>query len=1446
MESLGINIGSSSIKIVLLDGNTIKSSRVIAHDGNFIDTLKHVLTGYTIPANILSLATGTEGRFLLKMNNVVESVCIEEALKQLDYKVNAVVSLGGENSVVYSIDSDGKIINNFSGNKCASGTGEFLKQQLGRMNMSLEDINDVPDSSKVHPLSSRCSVFMKSDCTHKLNKGEATKDDIVLSLSNVMATKVVDFLHKARINNGKVLLSGGVTKNRFLVKFVREMMPSVEFIVPEIAPYFEAYGAALMARKAGSQYPPINELFKSHSIDFGKYKNLISAKDRVKYLDPIRGKLKAGGEYILGVDGGSTTTKAVLIDIDTNEIVASHYGRTHGDPVKALKNCLLELKKQIKNEIGEEKINISLASTTGSSREILGVFLETPAVYNEIIAHAVGTTYFKEDIDTIFEIGGQDAKYVLLKNKVPIDYAMNEACSAGTGSFLEESASGDLNIRNVWEIGEYALKAEDPLKFGEHCSAFINSDIRKAIQFGASREDITAGIITSIVSNYLNRVVGNRTIGQGIVLQGGVAKNRAVPLAFAMLLDKDITIPPDPELLGCFGVGLLAKEKLHDGFIKKGSFDLDHIMGTEIIYERVFTCKSCDNFCPIRVINVNSHKYLFGGRCNKYANIRKKKLFDESRIFNYIEMREDLMFKECAPDPAALMKKREYVIGIPRAFSIYTLWPFYSWFFHTLGIEIKLSKDICHEGIARTEGSYCFPAEIAHGAVQDIVNSNVDYIFVPHYRDMKGYEDHGHANFCPITQALPYYIRKAFPEISEERFITPVISFKYGLEKALESFIEMGNLLGINKSEIENAFKVANEKQEEFFQKYKKLGVEALERAEKADHPVIAVLGRPYNAFTRDANMGIPLKFTSRGYSVIPYDMLPYEKENIFDNMYWYYGQQDMKAAVLIKNVKNLFITYITNFSCAPDSFILHYIKWTMGTKPFLILELDSHSADAGIDTRIEAFLDIIDGYKLKYSGLDEARYDNGLKFINNGVDKIHVKNILTGDRIEIYNNKKVKLLLSNMGQLSSELIAATIRQIGIHAEAMPLPDIYTLQIARSYMSGKECLPSQLVLGSALKYFISEKFKKDEIYLVFVPSTTGPCRTGQYYIFYENLFRDLRLENVLVVVVDSDNSYNELGPSFSKNAWWGLMIADYMKDIETSLRTCAIDPAVAIARYDELWHELITIAEKDITNIIPTLKRIAAEIEKIPLKKKMEDCPKVLIVGEIYVRRDDFAVDEMIRLLSKKGIIGKVSGVSEWIYYCDHTRKHEIKKLLKLVPWYKKLFSTELKKFISWKIEQIFKHGVEKKIKNSLKVTKLLPKTPHNMNEIMKNAEEHFVSDELHSEISISSGVASTAMFDDYSGIINISPFACLIGRVIEGLLTPWSRNRKFPVISVEIDGNILPPSIVNNLEIFMLNVLRFRNNIDEMDLIEKDGYIDNSLTRKTVKNKINADELKN
>jgi predicted nucleotide-binding protein (sugar kinase/HSP70/actin superfamily) len=483
-----------------------------------------------------------------------------------------------------------------------------------------------------------------------------------------------------------------------------------------------------------------------------------------------------------------------------------------------------------------------------------------------------------------------------------------------------------------------------------------------------------------------------------------------------------------------------------------------------------------------------------------------------------------------------------------------------------------------------------------------------------------------------------------------------------------------------------------------------------------------------------------------------------------------------------------------------------------MGTKPFLVLELDSHSADAGVDTRVEAFLDIIDGYRAKKAEVDGERYDNGWYFEQ---ADLSLRNRKTGAKTPIKDNKKVKLLLSNMGNISTEYIGAVCRGMGINAEALPVATVKTVAVARMHASGKECVPSHLVLGGALQYFSSDKYRKDEMYILFVPITTGPCRTGQYFVYYENLFRDMRLENVVVLILSADNSYNELGPNFAKDAWKGFLMSDYLKDIQNALQTVAADPQTALTTFEKSWRALMHTVEFDQKNIWKGLAQVAADVKKIPLKKRVEDCPRVIIVGEIYVRRDDFAVGELIDLLSERGIIVKVATITEWIHYLDFVREYDYDKRIKLGEKGMRM------KRLRLSIEEWWKHAQEKKVLDILKPTGLVVDSPHDMHEIMNLTQEHFVNLELNSEIAVSSGVAATAMEKyGFSGVVNISPFACLIGRVIEGLYTPWARERNYPVLSVEVDGNLLPPNIINKLNIFIVNALRFRTGTLDMEAL--------------------------
>ncbi|MEK7705924.1 MAG: BadF/BadG/BcrA/BcrD ATPase family protein [Myxococcota bacterium] len=1408
---IGIDVGSTNVKIYCRGNGAGDRSAVAAHEGDLRGALTRLFADIDVacyPNGHRALATGTAGRHRLKLPEVIAPLAIEAGIRALCLTPRAVVSMGGEDMVVYVLDGHGKIVTSYSGNKCAAGSGEFFRQQLGRMGMTLDDLDAQATGARVLRLSSRCSVFMKSDCTHKLNKGEATKGDIALSMSKVMADKVGEFLTKARIAEGEVLLVGGMTQNRFLVDFIRAAWPALTFVVPKVAPMFEAFGAAHLAAEQGDTLPEEQDLVHSaESLSYGRFDKLSCANEWVEYLPSVRAAFDPQAEYILGVDGGSTTTKVALVNAQTLEVVAAHYGRTHGDPVVAFKQCVVEVQKQLAGA----RPKIVLVATTGSSRELLGVFLETAGVYNEIIAHTVGTLHFSPKVDTIFEIGGQDAKYVSINNGVPIDYAMNEACSAGTGSFLEESASGDLSIGSAIDIGPIALEAPSPLKFGEHCSAFINSDIRKSIQMGAGRPDITAGIVFSIVSNYLNRVVGTRAIGEHIALQGGVAKNPAVPLAFAQITQRHIVVPPDPELMGAFGVARLAKKKCDEGLLERGEFDLDAVLQKEILYKNAFVCRACDNDCTIRNLEVDGHKYPFGGRCSKYTNLRKKQSGRDANAVDYAAVRSGLLFEDHAPSADTFVARTDKVVGIPMTFSTHSLWPLYAGYFHELGVPTKTSQGIAPAGLAKLESNYCFPAEIAHGTAQDVLDRGVDYIFLPHFRDMPTHEKAGvHACTCPLTQGLPYMLRRAFG-LPDDKILKPLVAFKHGLAETRGEMAEVACQLGFERAQGERAFDSSLAAYERFLETYQARGRELLaEVRANPDKPYVLLCGRPYNAFTRDANMGIPRKFTSQGVTVIPFDMVYSPDEPITPNMYWYYGQQNMKAVTLAKETPNLYVTWISNFSCAPDSFMLHYLREAMGQKPYLVLEIDSHSADAGVDTRIEAFLDIVDSYRRVTLAAPPARVRARFEIVPKK-EFCDIVDRRSGERIDI-RDPRVTMIFPPMGDIGVAAVTRAAQRQGVHAMHLPRATEETTQLARNLASGKECIPALIVLGTILEYFRHRPPNREgEVFVLMVPTTMGPCRTGQYHVWYEQVFARLGWQNVVQLISSSESSYSEMGPKFTQDVWRALVLSDAFVDIQIGLRLLAKDPELALAELEVVWDKVLDGLHAGPAALDGALEDAAARLLAIPRRRRLADLKKVLIVGEIYVRRDTFSVTEIVDFLVSRDIFPKVTGVTEWFSYTDYSRKvlmedrRQREGLLRVLTDGKYVREKAV-----FHIEAVWKHWVEDKLLRHLRPLGLFPQPPHDMEEIISEGATCFFEPKLESEATSSSAVAGAAMREGWDGVAIIAPFGCLPGRLIEGVYGPWAKARGYPVIGLENDGRPYPPNTVSRLDVFAHNVSRY------------------------------------
>nr|MBC8245952.1 activase [Deltaproteobacteria bacterium] len=616
----GLEIGAVSVKWVrrLRNGPTI--AEIIQHDGNPRKEVQEIFDRHECKDGSRIVVTGQAARILFDLPYRSETECLEKALSFLGLKPDILISLGGETFSVYPV-KNGMIKNIISTSKCAAGSGEFIVQQFQRMGLTMEEGIDAANKGKIIPLATRCSVHCKSDATHKLNKGECTPGDIAKSLIHDLAKKIGEMVEVAQWPARSIVVAGGVALNELFVDYFRSFFNDTDVIVLTESPYLEAFGASLYALELSESLIFPGRITSSASkIEFENLKPLKEAESFLDYRVDCgtQKKIIEGAAYILGVDAGSTTTKAVLLNHLDGSVGAACYLRTLGNPVMATQKCLADLIKQV----GGKSITIIQAGATGSAREMVSVYLDNCLSFNEILAHARAAAREMPDVDTVFEIGGQDSKFISFLNGVPVDYAMNEGCSAGTGSFLEESASVDMGVA-VNDISGIAEGSHDPIAFGERCAAFINTDLRNALQQGASQDDVTAGLVYSIADNYISRIVGPRHVGENILFLGGVALNRSVALAMAARTKQKIVVPAYPELMGSVGTALMARDLLQDGGITDHIRKLDDLVSGEMEVKGTFRCKACENRCEIERIGVAGRVYPFGGVCSKYERQRQ-------------------------------------------------------------------------------------------------------------------------------------------------------------------------------------------------------------------------------------------------------------------------------------------------------------------------------------------------------------------------------------------------------------------------------------------------------------------------------------------------------------------------------------------------------------------------------------------------------------------------------------------------------------------------------------------------------------------------------------------------------------------------------------------------------------------------------------------------------
>jgi predicted CoA-substrate-specific enzyme activase len=819
---------------------------------------------------------------------------------------------------------------------------------------------------------------------HLQNKGERL-EDIIYGLHVGNARNYLSTIVMNRTLHEPVLLVGGLSLNALQVKALREHFPGL--VVPPFSTSIGALGVALQALASGIRC----------SVEPAK---LLAPERRANLTVPVGARLVlketsfpesnavihnvfgVGTRCFLGIDIGSTTTKYALITPE-RKILHKRYVPTQGKPVEVTQALLQHLREQV-----GRRVEIAGVATTGSGRTVVGDFLRADLIIDEITAHARGAVEIDPAVETIIEIGGQDSKYVSITNTHPLDFDMNKVCAAGTGSFLHELAN-KYGIDIVGEFQEIALAAQAPVKLAERCTVFMESDLTAYHQKGAGRENLIAGLCYAIVHNYLNRVVGKRKIGRRVMFLGGPSLNRGIVAAFENVLGRGLLVPRHREVMGAYGAAVCLQERMGAAANPSSTFRgieraiADRMPCLETI------CRAdagCHNQCKLKIYSFDGRKSIWGGECGRYEVVRRT---GEPRE-NLFALRQDIWERHMAGvyEPLAEAPLMEVdgrpTVGMQR--SLYGVQASLLWahFFDHLGFRLVLtpptSAEISRLGIESMAAETCYPVKVAHGHAR-LLMEKTRFLFLPIPIDMPTPQPAERGYYCPMVQSNAHMILAGLG-VPPEAVLSPTLCLKSDTGMlALDIHEQIGHQLGLRKTCILRALRHALEKQAEFSRTLFRKGQEFLGRLDPQE-PVVVVTGRPYNLYDERLNLRLGQSLARIGVAALPMDFIDVSGVDLagFSSMYWGLGAQVLRTARWVGARPSTFGLHLTNFGCGADSFIEHFYKHILGDKVSLILELDEHSATAGVMTRLEAYRNVIHNILQKPELCERALPDGPLR----------------------------------------------------------------------------------------------------------------------------------------------------------------------------------------------------------------------------------------------------------------------------------------------------------------------------------------------------------------------------------------------------------------------------------------------------------------------------------
>ncbi|MBO4265645.1 MAG: 2-hydroxyacyl-CoA dehydratase [Lachnospiraceae bacterium] len=1395
---LGIDIGSTTVKIAILDDDDdLLFSDYRRHFADIQNTLRTLLSSAREKLGSITLSpiiTGSGGLTLARHMDipfVQEVICVSTALSKIAPDTDVAIELGGEDAKIIYFE-DGNIEQRMNG-ICAGGTGSFIDQMAALLMTDSSGLNEyAKDYHSLYTIAARCGVFAKSDIQPLINDG-ATKEDLAASIFQAVVNQTISGLACGKPIRGHVAFLGGPLHflSELTNSFIRTLgLDEEHTFIPQNSHLFAAMGAAFNHKD-------------SHSVSIDSLVDLLDSKIKMEFevarMDPLfsgrdeydaftarhsRAKVlrRNLNEYhdicFLGIDAGSTTTKAALIDKDGN-LLYSFYDNNNGSPLATSIRALKEIYSLLPKDA-----SIVHSCSTGYGEALIKSALMLDDGEVETISHYYAASFFEPDVDCILDIGGQDMKCIRIKNHAVDNVLLNEACSSGCGSFIETFArSLDLSVS---DFAKAALFAKHPIDLGTRCTVFMNSKVKQAQKEGADVADISAGLAYSVIKNALFKVIkvsDAKNLGKRIVVQGGTFYNDAVLRSFEKISDVEVIRPDIAGIMGAFGAALIARERYEDN--KSTSMLTSEKLNAFTYETSMAKCKGCTNSCRLTINKFSGgRQFVSGNRCERGIG----KVKNEENLPNLYEYKLHRIFDY---EPLPVTEAKRGVIGIPRVLNMYENYPFWFTFLTKLGYSVVLSPISSHKiyemGIESIPSeSECYPAKLAHGHIMWLIGKGVPLIFYPSvfYERNEFQQASNHYN-CPIVTSYSENIKNNVEEISsgQVKFNNPFLAFS-NFDIAAKGLIAAFS--DIPADEVYYAAKAGWEELDNARNDIANKGAEVLKYLEETGRSGIVLAGRPYH-IDPEINHGIPEMINSYGMAVLTEDSISHlaevERPTIVSDQ-WMYHSRLYAAATYVKTRDDLELVQLNSFGCGLDAVTTDQVNdiLSSGDKIYTCLKIDEVNNLGAARIRIRSLLAAIKIRKRRKEQrvIRSAAYNRVLY-------------------TEQMYNDRYTILCPQMSPIHFDLLQSAFTAEGYNLVVLNNSNRAAIDMGLQFVNNDACYPSLIVVGQIMDAILSGKYDTEHL-AVIMSQTGGGCRATNYIGFIRRALAKAGYPNIPVISLNlsklESNPGFKITPKFLLRGICAAAIGDIFMRCLYRMRPYELTPGSA----DELHRKWIEPCRKFVESdhiSIPTFYRLCRQIvndfDALPIDENARK-PKVGVVGEILVKFSPTANNDLVNLLEAEGAEAVMPDLLDFLQYCFYNQKYKADHLGT------KRSTATIASVGIWAIERVRGASV-RALKHSRHFTppvhiKTLAEYARSIVDIgNQTGEGWFLTGEMMELI--------------HSGVLNIvctQPFGCLPNHVVgKGVIKAIRREyRKANIVAIDYDPGASEVNQLNRIKLML------------------------------------------